>query len=179
MTDAIRAAAHTYAQRGWAVIPLHDVTAGPCSCHSGADCKSPGKHPRIPEWESRWTKDPAWINRWWDWAPSANVGLVTGTPSGFWVLDEDPAHGGDVALAALMGLHPGDWPRTYKVRTGSGGTHYYWAMPADQPVGNHRGQLPPGIDVRGTGGFVVAPPSVSGVGPYVVLDDPGFPIGAL
>ena len=47
------AAALNYAERGWHVIPLHDVTAGTCSCVDGAGCPTPGKHPRITKWQHR------------------------------------------------------------------------------------------------------------------------------
>ncbi len=37
-------AALAYAEYGWAVLPLHSVENGNCSCRK-LTCKSPGKHP--------------------------------------------------------------------------------------------------------------------------------------
>ncbi len=98
-----------------------------------------------------------------------NVGLRTGAASGFFVLDVDPDSGGDASLADLLAKH-GALPRTYTVRTGSGGTHYYWRLP-EFPVGNSAKGLGKGLDIRGEGGQVVAPPSVSAKGPYSVAVD--------
>jgi putative DNA primase/helicase len=85
----------------------------------------------------------------------ANVAIATG--AGLVVLDHDPRSGGDDGLATLRAEH-GDLPATPTVRTGSGGTHWYFAHRGGR-VGNRAG-LYPGIDVRADGGFVVAPPSV-------------------
>lgn len=49
-------------------------------------------------------------------------------------------------------------PRTRSVKTGGGGMHYYFAARVRVP--NSAGRLGPGLDVRGEGGYVVAPPSV-------------------
>ena len=45
------------------------------------------------------------------------------------------------------------------MRTPSGGLHYYFSYRHDD-VRNSAGRLGPGLDVRGRGGYVVAPPSV-------------------
>lgn len=58
-------------------------------------------------------------------------------------------------LAAQEPLPPG---RT--IRTGSGGRHFYFAHPG-QTVRNDAGRrLGAGLDVRGDGGYVIAPPSI-------------------
>jgi hypothetical protein len=54
---------------------------------------------------------------------------------------------------------------TYTVMTGSGGRHLYYVAP-DFTVPNSAGKIAPGVDVRGDGGMVVAPPSVSAKGTY-------------
>ena len=43
------------------------------------------------------------------------------------------------------------------VKTPNGGVHLYFKQPNGEALGNGRGTLPPGIDVRGAGGFVIAP----------------------
>jgi len=63
------------------------------------------------------------------------------------------------ALAELVRQH-GPLPATPLLRSGGGGLHYYFAWPGSGGVktsANYNG-LP--IDIRGTGGYVVAPPSL-------------------
>jgi hypothetical protein len=76
------------------------------------------------------------------------------------VLDVDPRHGGDASLVELERQY-GPLPETPRVLTGGSGAHLYFAV--DHPIGNRAG-LAPGIDLRGDGGFVVAPPSVHASG---------------
>jgi len=96
------------------------------------------------------------LKRWWASAPEANVGICTGVA--FWVLDVDLKSGGPENLEALEHKH-GKLPDTLQQQTGSGGRHYLFALP-NFTVTNSRGQLPAGIDVRGIGGYIVAPPSI-------------------
>lgn len=172
--DKINSAQH-YLQRGWLVVPLHDVSAGACSCGNGDPehtRRQGGKHPIYANWQAMPLRTPAAVAAVWSARPSANVGIATGRSSGVWVLDTDPDNGGDAALRDLVNTY-GPLPMTYQVITGSGGLHHYFAMPPDFEPTNRRGQLAVGLDVRGTGGQVVAPPSVSGKGAYVVaLDAP-------
>ena len=175
---SIRDAAHAYRSRGWRVIALHSV--GPdgltCSCNKGRRCgDSTGKHPVVTEWQKTEPMSGPDIEAWWDKRPRSNVGIATGTPSGFWVLDVDPEKGGMDSLRALIAEH-GAPPETYTVKTGGKGWQFYFALP-DFVVRNSvdlKGHK--GIDVRGDGGQVVAPPSVSGKGPYAVAKD--VPIAA-
>lgn len=159
----------TYVQRGWYVVQLHDVSAGHCSCLLGAECETAGKHPVVSAWQARPLANEQAVRREWSNRPAANVGIATGPVSGVWVLDVDPDHGGDLALKALIEQH-GMLPETYTVWTGSGGTHYYFGMP-DWEVTNSKGRLPRGLDIRGRGGQVVAPPSTTAKGPYSVAVD--------
>lgn len=160
-------AALSYAARGWHVLPIHSPgsSTAPCSC-GNPNCDSPAKHPRTIHGVKDATTDPAQIHAWWAKWPKANVGLATGKVSGFFALDVDPRHGGDDSLAKLEREH-GPLPPTFTVRTGSGGRHFYFLMPADGAPLKNRIGLSPGIDIRADGGYVVAPPSihVSG-GPY-------------
>jgi hypothetical protein len=59
-------------------------------------------------------------------------------------------------LDELEGQH-GPLPVTWVAKTGGGGLHYYFRSP--QEIRNSVAQLGPGLDIRGTGGYVVAPPS--------------------
>lgn len=152
--DTPLAAALDYAARGWAVFPCHGPRPGGCTCRDGSACPSIAKHPRTRHGLRDASTDAATLHAWWQAWPSANVGVRTG--GGLVVVDLDPGHGATSALAELEAAH-GALPPTLAVRTGGGGMHLYFA--ADRPVRNSAGALGPGIDVRGDGGFVIAPPS--------------------
>lgn len=156
-------------KRGLALLPLHWVEDGHCSCRR-PDCRSAGKHPIGTGWQTR--PRPSWpdVMAWHEEMPGCNWGVRTGTPSGVWVLDFDPDNETDGAARALIGAVRLVAP-TFEVQTGGGGLHLYFRMPPSWEPTNRRGQLPAGLDVRGTGGQVVIPPSVSSKGPYVVLSD--------
>lgn len=109
------------------------------------------------------TCDPVQITVWWRATPRANVGIATGRANGkqnVVVLDVDVTKGGTLDAAAT--LCGGTLPETKRVRTGSGGWHLYFLLPDyldDDAIRNSAGKLGPGIDIRGSGGYVVAPPS--------------------
>src|SRR5882724_1742430 len=97
------------------------------------------------------TRDLAQITAWWDAEPTANLGVL-----GCLRIDIDPKKNGLENWAELVVQH-GD-PYTLRVRTPSGGQHYYFRAPAH--ITNSPGALPKGIDVRGGDtGYTVAPPS--------------------
>ena len=100
------------------------------------------------------TTDPEAIVRWWRAVPEANVGVATGERSGFWVLDID-GDDGEESLLELIREH-GPLPETVEQLTGGGGRHLLFAHVPD--VGN-RTAVRPGIDVRGSGGYVIVAPS--------------------
>lgn len=152
--NEIVAQAYLYVERGWAVIPT----------------KPGGKAPIGMNWQNSGRRMRAEIDATWAANPDAGVGILTGRPSGFWVLDVDPVNGGDKQLAGLIQAY-GRLPETYTVATPSGGTHYYFLMPDDFEPTNAPGRLPEGIDVRGTGGQVLAPPTMRGGRRYSVLTD--------
>ena len=85
------------------------------------------------------------------------MAIVTGAVSSLVVLDVDPLHGGDTSIGELERAH-GRLPHTVEAITGGGGRHAYFSHPGGL-VHNQVG-LAPGLDLRGDGGFVVAPPSV-------------------
>lgn len=178
VTSAAHQAAIGYAERGWAVIPLHWATDDGCSCAGGphpCDGASAGKHPLRKRWASGPRLSGADLHAIWaEDSPLANVGIRTGVVSGFWVLDVDPKSGGFESLATLT-ADLGPLPATYVVRTGSGGYHYYFALP-DFAVRNGANRellrrYGPGLDIRGDGGQVVAPPSSNAHGGYAVKVD--------
>ncbi|WP_187292816.1 bifunctional DNA primase/polymerase [Beutenbergia cavernae] len=160
-----------YLDRGWHPVALYGVADGACTCRDGGACADGGKHPVLSLGGSSYADvDPLTyveaIERAVGRTTVLNVGLATGRASGFWVLDIDPAKGGAASIKALEAEH-GALAPTRRVRTGSGGWHLYYAMPLDgSDVRNSQGLVAPGIDVRGTGGYVVAPPSVSTKGAY-------------
>lgn len=131
-----------YARRGWRVIPI-----------------PPGK--KFPEGISRWqeraTNDPELVEQWWQQHPDHGVGIATGAETGLWVLDVD-----DYESYRELEKRYEPLPDTLTTITGSGGLHFYYKWPTDGTVirNNASTRLGPGLDVRGDGGFVVAPPSV-------------------
>ena len=148
-----------YVQHGWPVLPIHTPDGRGCSCPA-RDCSSPGKHPRTARGLHDASTDVDRIRGWWDRWPNANIGVVTGAPSGLVVLDVDLPDGPD-SLATLQAEH-GGLPATCQQTTGSGGRQLLFAHP-DFPVGN-RARLRPGLDVRGDGGYIVVPPSIHATG---------------
>lgn len=174
MTDLLDAALG-YARRGWHVFPIFEPITSGCSC-SRRVCGDIGKHPRTDHGLKEATTDQAQIRAWWDKWPAANVGIRTGATSGLFVVDVDAGKNGAESLAALETEH-GSLPDTLTVGTSGGGFHLYFEHPG-QKVPNHNTgkRLGPGVDVRGDGGYVVAPPSLHRSGErYSVLRD--FPIG--
>ncbi|HLS57549.1 MAG TPA: bifunctional DNA primase/polymerase [Burkholderiaceae bacterium] len=140
--DPVPRAAAGYLAFGWSVIPMQPR----------------GKRPLI-RWTPFQTQRPTttevenWFGRW----PDANVGVVTGAVSGLLVLDVDPAHGGDTSLARLEHEF-GEIEPTLECLTGGGGRHLYFRHFGDA-VPNKVG-FRDGLDLRGDGGVVVAPPSI-------------------
>jgi len=93
---------------------------------------------------------------------SYNIGIATGSVSNCFVLDIDGEQGRET-LSQLVAQY-GALPNTPTVKTGKG-KHYYFRYPAGYEVRNLagrsvHGEVLPGIDVRGDGGYVVAPPSI-------------------
>ncbi|MCP5115139.1 MAG: bifunctional DNA primase/polymerase, partial [bacterium] len=53
----------------------------------------------------------------------------------------------------------GELPKTFTVRTGGGGWHYYFLHPGGK-VKSVNGKIAPGIDIKADGGYVVGPGSI-------------------
>jgi hypothetical protein len=116
----------------------------------------PDKTPYTPRGFKDATTDEKTIRAWWQRWPDAGIGVPTGKASGWLVLDRDDRHGGDASLSALVEQH-GDLPPTQQAATPSGGAHYVFTYPADIHIGNSAGKLGKGLDVRGEGGYIIAP----------------------
>jgi hypothetical protein len=176
-------AAKAYAQRGWLVVPLHNPKQGKCSCRR-KDCSSHGKHPRTEHGLKDGSTDPRQIEQWFTRWPDANLGILTGQASGLVVLDVD-GEDGKASLRALMSAHA-PLPKTLCVRTGRTGSdgkrkgcHYYFRAPTEALIRNSAGILGKGLDVRGEGGYVVAPPSLHPSGLLYVWLKPEEPVADL
>lgn len=148
-----------YAEHGLAVFPLQPRSKEPYEgSHGFADA----------------TTDAERIKKWWGNAPESNIGIATGAKSGGLVaidMDVHPERGedGTGTLKAWEAEH-GELPDTVAVRTGSGGIHALYRSSTE--VRNSANGMA-GVDIRGWGGFIVAPPSVhpSG-GEYEWINDP-------
>lgn len=134
----VQGAALEYMARGWAVFPV--------------DGKVPATTNGLHDASTEERLADIWYNKW----PQRGVALATGRTSGVWVLDLDGPEGKE-AFADLQREH-GDLPKTVVAKTG-GGWHLYWQMPEDRDVRNSASKVAKHVDVRGTGGYVVLPPS--------------------
>lgn len=121
----------------------------------------------------RWgaSNKPSVIARHFKKWPKANLGIPTGAENGFWVLEADTAKGHGVdGIASLRALERkyGRLPKTLMAVSPSGSLHYYFKWPKrGLLICNSASKIAPGIDTRGSGGMVLAPPSVKeGVGRY-------------
>lgn len=130
-----------YASRGFYVFPV------------GQD-----KHPLI-KWADLCTRDEKQIKTWWDKEfTTAGIGIVTGAKSGIVVLDIDAGHGGDTSLINLL-VEWGEIPVTAETITGGGGRHIVFIHPGIE-IRNSASKIGKGLDIRGDGGYIVAPPSL-------------------
>jgi hypothetical protein len=148
-------AALKLARDGFPVFPIHSVDSGGCTC-GDSKCSNAGKHPRTAHGFKDATTDRVTLRKWWRQWPNSNIGIATGTTSGLIVLDIDSRHDGLVSLSELE-LRHGRLQKSHRVRTGGGGQHLYFKAPT-VPIKSKSG-VATGIDVRGNGGYIVAPPS--------------------
>ena len=141
--------AFEYAELGFQVFPV----------------KPDQKTPLFKNWQKRATKDPKKISEWWGCrSPMANIGVVTGRPSGIVVVDVD-VKGEKPGLESLTRLiEEYMLCETRTSRTGSGGKHLYYEQP-ELEIRN-KVNLLPGIDIRGQGGYVVGAGSIVAGNPY-------------
>jgi predicted P-loop ATPase len=114
------------------------------------------------------TSDPEQIKKYWRKWPDSNIGLPTGAINGIFVVEVDTKEGhakltveGQQSLDKLIADHGNEWPETRTARSPSGSRHYYFTHPLDRIIKNSTSGLGEGIDVRGDGGMVIAPPSIN------------------
>jgi hypothetical protein len=127
-------------------------------------CKPRGKEPACANGCKDASTDPALIAHWWQQDPNYNIGIATGERSHCFVVDID----GPDAEAELKKLEAeyGALPLTVESITPRPGRHLFFDWPR-QSVRNSAGKIAPRIDVRGEGGYVLAPPSIHPSGrPY-------------
>ncbi|MGW2020550.1 bifunctional DNA primase/polymerase [Streptomyces decoyicus] len=168
------------ADRGYPVIPLtRSKLPAIRSPHRG--------HPEVPPCRGECGRlghgvhdastDPLTIRRMFATAPWAiGYGLACGQPPHHLIgIDLDTKNGADglTALRFLAEQHGFPIPPTVTVLTPSGGRHLWLTGPPAPPVPNSVGRLAPGIDIRGAGGYLVGPGSLTAHGRYALA--PGSP----
>lgn len=168
--------------RGFALHPLHNpiFTEGQpvrCSCgdpHTNKAHKI-GKHPRSEHGCHDATHDEKQLAKWHAKWPDANWGIATGFRSGIFAVDEDAPGAAD----ALRKLVPGGKLEA-TVLTGTGGHCYltYAGNDIKTATGRRSGHLIELLDIRGEGGYVVAPGSVHPNGKVYTWRDEAAPIPA-
>ena len=165
------AAALAYADVGLSVIDSHALdTSGKGTGPSGQV-----KIPRGTKWQTRASVDPAAITSFWtgdgDYLADKNGGVYPFAPShayrnvsvtfpddcGLFVMDID-GDDGKAALEKLESEH-GDLPKTWESITGSGGYHLIFRANGTD-IRNTASSIAPGVDIRGTNGQIIAPPSI-------------------
>jgi hypothetical protein len=156
-----------YAKNGWPVFPC-DLNKKPLTLHGFHDA----------------TRKPDQIKVWWLKNMGAAIGVATGPDAGFFVLDVDvpkPAKekktDGRITLGELESIF-GTLPETLESQTGSGGRHLFFRYPTDGRTirNNSESKLGPGLDIRGQGGYIIAPPSLHESGQYYLWKNPGVQI---
>jgi hypothetical protein len=149
------------ATAGFYVFPVYEPRGRACSC-GNPECEHPGKHPRTEHGWKGATTDPKQIRQWWERWPDANIGIACG-PSGLLVLDHDVRAGRwetHAEMVEYVRRTYGPLPDACVVLTGSrdGSTHDYLRYPwtdGDRTPS----ALEPGLDLKGKGGYVIAPRS--------------------
>jgi hypothetical protein len=142
-----------YRSMGWSVIPVY----------GNADSDR-AKAPPIRWSRYRFTPPtPDEIECWFD-DTDYGLAVVCGSVSRLAVLDFD-----DADLAAQFAADFPDLANTWTVRSGGRGLpHYYLRIPDGITV---QGRSVPGLDLRGEGGYVVAPPTRVGSQVWEIAQD--------
>jgi hypothetical protein len=120
------------------------------------------------------TRDIERITSFWSQKPHYNIGIRCGVESQLVVLDVDvdeaKEDNGSESLRLLEATR-GKLPPTASVVTPRGGQHYYFRHPDQGEIRNATGYPGPGLDVRGCGGYVLAPPSIGPNSKRYEVDD--------
>lgn len=140
-------AAQGLASFGWPVFPVNPNT----------------KAPLITGWQNRATSNWSGVAELFKDYPSAAIGLVTGQKSGLVVIDIDERKNFSGLQNYKNAGHK--LPPTITASTPSGGIHLFFKAPSVE-VPNSVSKLVEGVDIRGDGGYVIAPPSTTKWGKY-------------
>src|SRR5215831_16003755 len=147
-----------YAGRGWHIFPVPPNSKKSYKSKANSGGRNWGA-----------TTNRTEINRDFQKWPNAGIGIVTGQLSGIFVLEIDTVKGhgrdGHAALIKLQRQH-GRLPKTLMAKSPSNSLHHYFRVPKNILIKNSDSELGNGIDVRGDGGMVVAPPTVRKDGYY-------------
>lgn len=149
-------AAIAYSRRGWHVFP----------------CKA-DRRPRVRDWNSVASTNPAVIREWWMHWPDAAIGMAQG-PSGTLGIDLDVKHGknGIESFSTICQNRRIPLSGALISLTPSGGRHYIFSHDhGRQRIGNSVSKVLNGVDIRGDGGYLILPPSVVTEGCYECLND--------
>ena len=143
MTDTNFAVALQLARTGLAIFPCDQ-----------------DKKPLV-KWREASTSDESTITAWWSKRPAALPALDLGK-CGLFVVDCDRHDGGADGVQAFDELcrhHCSSLDSAVVVKTPNNGKHLYFSQPKNgaAPFKNSRGVLPAGCDVRGFGGYTIAP----------------------
>jgi hypothetical protein len=148
-----KAAALAYVQRGVPVFPCNPVPPEVDRDRS--------KMPLTPGGFYNATVDPAIVERLWTDRPDALIGCPMGRRTGMFTVDADSpeyhAHDGVTAWRDLEIAHSAVRTRTHK--TAGDGLHLIFAYDKERPVRTSKGRLPPSLDVKGEGGYIILPGS--------------------
>lgn len=166
LNEPILNTALRYSKLGFATFPLYSVTPQGCNC-GDANCNSPGKHPLTVNGLRAASTNPEVLHFQFE-GKTANIGLATGPTSNIFVLDIDGAIG-ESSLSNYPAM-----PETLTSTTGRG-RHLIFRYP-DKKVYTRAGKFAPGLDIRGDGGYIVAPPSIHYTGVVYQWLDENTPI---
>lgn len=126
-------------------------------------CKENAKEPATPNGFKDASDDLKQIDAWWTENGNYNIAFEPDT-AGLGVIDLDP--GGAEVWAGLIETH-GQHAATYEVETPRGGKHLYFKG----SIPSSAGRLGVHVDTRGSGGYVLVPPSRVNGKLYRVLHD--------
>jgi hypothetical protein len=140
MAASFLSAALKLADRGLAIFPCRPHDKRPATKHGVKDA----------------TTNPDAIEKWWRQVPTCNIGVATGAVSGIMVLDVDDMDA-EAELKKLEEDH-GALPAIVEAITARG-RHLFFKWP-HRDIRNSAGKVARGVDVRASGGYIIAPPSL-------------------
>ena len=147
MTSSVDKAIKLADDFGWRVFPANPEN----------------KKPLISGWQERATSDPDGIRELFTPFPNAMIGLPTGPINKITVVDLDIKNEVDGFKTVMsLGIR---MPTSAIAFTPSGGFHLYYSTHSDEYPCS-AGKIGPGVDIRGAGGYVIAPGSISPTGKY-------------